>query len=187
MLVGCGHGGGIVTPRFGAPMQPLNPQPESQSDTWTNIHAFQVFDWGISPQQATADAHRYEIVWGTSKPAAWKAGNARVIASWYAPFDGDFTRTHDLAWWKAHHPDWILYKCDRKSLAGLGGLRNVPLDIANPEVVRWQMHTYAPGIKDAGYDALAEDLVGLNNVNGGCSAWVNGRWVQRFSGQKYDD
>jgi len=160
---------------------------QGQADTSSGIHAFQVFDWGISESQATADAHRYEFVWGTSKPAAWKAGNSKIITSWYAPFDGDFTTKNGLAWWKATHPDWILYRCDRKRLAGLGGLSNIPLDISNPAVVRWQMHTYVPGIEAAGYDALAEDLVGLNNPNGGCGVFINGRWVQRFSGQKNDD
>lgn len=176
----------MVTPRYGPPAEPTNFNPQRQGDTWSDIHAFQVFDWSISGPQATADAHRYEIVWGTSKPSAWKVGNSNIVTSSYAPFDGDFTTTHDLAWWKAAHPDWVLYRCDRKRLAGLGGLRNIPLDISNPAVVRWQMHTYAPGIESAGYDAIAEDLVGLNNVNAGCGVFIKGRWVQRFTGQKSD-
>src|SRR5690242_2631724 len=45
-------------------------------DTWSDIHAFQVFDGGISKADATAHAHRYGFVWGTSKPEAWKAGNS---------------------------------------------------------------------------------------------------------------
>ena len=155
-------------------------------DTWAGIHAFQVFDFGISGSQATRDAGRYEAVWGTGQPHAWKQGNGGIVTSWYAPFDGDFTSAHDLAWWKGHHPDWVLYRCDRKRPAGLGGLPNVALDISNPEVVKWQMQTYAPIMEDGGYDALAEDLVGLDNANGGCGVFVNGVWHQRFTGQRVD-
>lgn len=126
-------------------------------------------------------------MWGTTKPGAWKSGNANIVTSWYAPFDGDFTAAHDLAWWKSNHPDWILYRCDRRTPAELDGLRNVPLDISNSAVVRWQMQTYAGGIESGGYDALAEDLVGLNNANGGCGVFVGGVWHQRFTGQKIDD
>lgn len=158
----------------------------SSQDTWVGIHAFQVFDYGISGQQATQDAHRYEAVWGTGQPHAWKQGNKTIVTSWYAPFDGDFSMSHDLTWWKNNHPDWVLYKCDRHTPAGLGGLPNVALDISNPSVVKWQMQTYAPVIEDGGYDALAEDLVGLDNPNGGCGVFSGGVWHQRFSGQKVD-
>jgi hypothetical protein len=186
-IAGCA-GAVTAVPRFGAEPPPeTNPPANSHTDSWTKMQAFQVFDWDITPQQATADASRYDVVWGTSMPAAWKAGNAGIVTSWYAPFDGDFTTQHDLAWWKANHGDWVLYRCDRKTPAGLGGLKNVPLDISNPAVVRWQMSTYAPGMESNGYDALAEDLVGLNNANGGCGVFVDGKWVQRFTGQRDDD
>jgi len=162
------------------------PQMKTQ-DTWNDIHAFQVFDGEISKPQATAHAHRYGFVWGSSKPDAWSAGNPNIVTSWYAPFDGDFTTRHDLTWWKTNHPDWVLYKCDKKTPAGMGGLTNVPLDISNKAVVRWQLNTYAPTMEQQGYDALGEDLVGLNNANAGCGVWISGVWHQRFTGEKVDD
>lgn len=167
------------------PEAPVSPN-LSITDTWYNIHAFQVFDGGISKTQATADAHRYDFVWGTSKPSAWKAGNSNIVTSWYAPFDGDFTPQHGLTWWKANHPSWVLYKCNKISPSGMDGLANVPLDISNPAVVQWQMQTYTPRIESGGYDALALDLVGLNNENGGCGVFINGVWHQRFTGQIVD-
>jgi hypothetical protein len=160
---------------------------QSMGDTWSNIHAFQVFDGGIPTSQAKADAYRYGFVWGTSKPAAWKSGNSKIVTSWYAPFDGDFTTWHNLSWWQRNHPSWVLYKCNKQTPAGMDGLKNVPLDISNPAVVRWQMQTYAPVMEAGGYDALAEDLVGLNNANGGCGVFINGVWHQRFTGQIIDD
>ena len=159
----------------------------SNVDTWNDIHTFQVFDGGISKHQATKDAHRYDYVWGTSKPGSWATGNQNIVTSWYAPFDGDFTTHHDLTWWQTNHPNWVLYKCDEKTPANMDGLKNIPLDISNPAVVQWQMATYAPVMENGGYDALAEDLVGLENSNGGCGVFIKGVWHQRFTGQKVDE
>jgi len=188
----------MVTPQASAPSQfnaipshfdnrsMIGPSGRSMADTWSGIHPFQVFDFNITQQQAQQDAYRYGFVWGTGKPAAWKSGNSSIMTSWYAPFDGDFSLKHNLSWWLANHPSWVLYKCDGKRLASLDGLKNVPLDISNPNVVRWQMATYAPGMESAGYDALAEDLVSLNNATGGCGVYVNHVWTPRFTGQKID-
>lgn len=159
----------------------------SSDDTWNDIHAFQVFDGNINKQQATSHAHRYGFVWGTGQPTAWTAGNPNIVTSWYAPFDGDFTTHHDLTWWKANHPDWILYKCDQKTPAGLGGLTNVPLDFSNKAVMKWQLATYTPSMEQRGYTAFADDLVGLSNSNGGCGVFIHGVWTQRFTGQKDDE
>lgn len=159
---------------------------QSMGDTWTGIHAFQVFDYGISYSQAQNDAHRYNVVWGPGKVSAWKNGNPNIIAAWYAPFDGDFTTHHDLTWWKANHPDWVLYRCNKTQLASLDGLKNIPLDISNPAVVKWQLSTYVPGVQSQGFNALAMDLVGLNNSTYGCGVWVKGVWHQKFTGQQVD-
>jgi hypothetical protein len=140
----------------------------------------------ISPSQATADAGRYDFVWGSHEPGAWKAGNSELVTSWYMPFDGDGTTRHSLGWWKAYHPDWILYRCDQRTPAWPDGLQNIPLDISDPDVVRWQMQTYGPAAQAAGFDAMALDLVELNNANGGCGVFVNGVWHQRFNGQHVD-
>ena len=156
-------------------------------DTWENIHNFQVFDGDITAQQAQQDAYRYDAVWGTGKPGAWKAGNSRIVTGYYAPFDGDFDAHSTLGWWRAHHASWVLYKCDKKTPAYPSGLLNIPLDISNPAVVAWQMQTYGPTIEADGYSGLAVDLVGLSNADGGCGVWVNGVWQQRFTGQLKDD
>lgn len=196
VLTACGHIS-MVSPQPGsmamAPSQgPLSqgdftlPNGRLMTDTWAGIHPFQVFDFNIKPGDATKHAYRYDFVWGSGKPGAWKAGNPNIVTSWYGPFDGDFTLKHDLTWWKANHPSWILYQCDEKKLANMDGLKNVPLDISNPAVVRWQMQTYAPQIEAGGYDGFAGDLVGLDNSTGGCGVFVNGVWTPRFSGQKVD-
>jgi len=197
-LAACSHIS-MVTPQTSTPAQfgnnsaqtfgmqtSIQPSGRSMTDTWSSIHTFQVFDFNIDQQQAQQDAYRYDFVWGSGKPAAWKSGNSALMTSWYAPFDGDFSLKHDLSWWLANHRSWVLYKCDGQKLASLDGLKNVPLDISNPAVVRWQMATYAPGMENANYDGLAEDLVSLNNATGGCGVYVNGQWTQRFTGEKVD-
>src|SRR5579863_6492792 len=199
MLAGCAHGSIVAPQAFPAPQQNAvvpsasTPQFDAASpnvalaDTWSNIHPYIIFDGEITASAATQNAYRYNFVWGTDKPLAWKAGNPAIITSFYVPFDGDFTMSRDLTWWKANHPNWILYKCDHKTLANLGGDKNVPLDISNPAVVQWQMKTYAPLMIRDGYDALAEDIVDLTNATGGCGVFVNGVWTQRFSGLPADD
>jgi len=156
-------------------------------DTWNGFHAHQIFDDHITDPQAAADAARYDVVWGSNEPAAWLAGNPNLITSWYMAFDGDGTLAHDLNWWKAFHPGWILYKCDKRTPAYPSGVKNIPLDISNPAVVKWQMQTYATIVEAGGYQAFAFDLVGLGNANGGCGVWINGVWHPRFTGQLTDD
>jgi hypothetical protein len=147
-----------------------------------------VFDGDIPPGQAQQDAYRYDAVWGTGQPTVWKSGNPHIVTGYYAPFDGDFDPTKTLTWWKYHHPSWILYKCDEKTPAKLSGLVNVPLDISNPNVVAWQMQTYAPTIEAHEYSGLDVDLVGLQNMGGGCGVFVKkGVWQQKFTGQEDDD
>jgi hypothetical protein len=156
-------------------------------DTWVDIHPFQVFDGDVPPDQAQQDAYRYDAVWGSREPTAWRAGNQRIVTGFYAPFDGDFDPQETLSWWKANHPSWVLYKCDHQTPAYPSGLSNVPLDISNPAVVAWEMQTYGPAIEAAGYTGLTADLVGLNNADGGCGVFVKGVWQQRFTGQSKDD
>jgi hypothetical protein len=178
-------GGGIPI-GGGVPNLP-GPGPGVFPDTWTGIHAFQVFDSRISHQKAVQDASRYDLVWGTTQPGAWKSGNARILTSYYAPFEGDFTTAHGLTWWQQNHPDWVLYKCNKTTPAWPGGLKNVPLDISNPAVYRWQMQTYAGVMESGGFNGLAADLVAMGNFDGGCGVFVNGVWTQRFTGQQIDD
>jgi len=163
------------------------PNPGTIPDTWVDIHAFQVFDGRVTHHDAVHDAPRYDLVWGSTQPTAWKTGNPQIVTSFYAPFEGDFTPQHDLTWWQTNHPDWILYKCDKKTPAWPGGLKNVPLDISNPATYRWQMQTYAPVMESGGYSGLAADLIALGNFDGGCGVWVNSVWTPRFTGQNVDD
>jgi hypothetical protein len=185
--------------------QPVNltPVPCSQSncsgirpfiDTWNNIHLEQIFSYNINNP---ADIARYyDFVWGATQDqlAAFHSGNPNIMLSYYMPFhrdSGTFTnmdlgKSHDLAYWKNLHPDWILYQCDRTTPAYEDNNPNMPLVFSNPAVVDWQVQTYAQPASEAGYDAIAADNVNLENLYGACGYYQNGKWVQRYTGQSDD-
>lgn len=163
-------------------------------DTSNNIHLEQIFAYNIDDPKAIAKY--YDFVWGVNqeKLAAFRAGNPNILLSYYIPFHrdgGTFTnpelgKSHDLAYWKGAHPDWILYQCDRTTPAFEDNNPNMPLVFSNPAVVAWQAESYAKPASEAGYDAIAADNVNLENLYGACGYYQNGQWVQRYSGQTDD-
>ncbi len=160
--------------------------------TWNNIHLFQGFDYKIPDPAAVAN--HYDFVWGAEVDhvAAIRAGNPNIFISYYIPFNrdhGTFSNSkayRDLAYWKAVHPNWVLYKCDRTTPAYEFGDPNIPLDFANPAVLSWQIQAYAQPASESGYDGIAADNVDLQNQFGACGAYMNGQWVQRYTGQLDD-
>ncbi|HLQ30800.1 MAG TPA: putative glycoside hydrolase [Ktedonobacteraceae bacterium] len=182
------------TPLNSSPgMTPGNtPRIDPLVDTWNNIHLFLSFDYKISNPAAVAS--HYDFVWGASVGgvAAFRSGNPNIFISYYMPFhrdNGTFSNSgayHDLAYWKTVHPDWVLYKCDRVTPAYEFGNPNMPLDFANPAVLSWQIQTYAQPASESGYDGIAADNVDLQNQFGACGVYINGQWVQRYTGQLDD-
>lgn len=161
-------------------------------DTQNNIHILQVFDYSISDPATVAKY--YDFVWGAEVKhvAAFRSGNPNIFLSYYIPFNrdsGTFTNQyeyHDLAYWKAVHPDWILYKCDRITPAYENSEPNIPLDFANPAVISWQVGTYAKPASENGYDGIAADNLNMANQNRACGIYVNGKWVKRYTGEVND-
>lgn len=162
------------------------------TDTWNNIHLFQSFDYNIS-DPANVASH-YDFVWGAkvNHVQAIRASNPGIFITYYIPFHrehgtfSDQSAIHDLNYWKAVHPDWVLYKCDRVTPAYEFGNPNIPLDFSNLALVPWQIQTYALPASESGYDGIAADNVDLQNYYGACGVYVNGKWKQRYTGQ-YDD
>ncbi|GAC1388686.1 MAG: hypothetical protein NVS4B12_05510 [Ktedonobacteraceae bacterium] len=163
-------------------------------DTWNNIHLFQSFDYHIG--NPAPISRYYDFVWGAvpSKVATFRAGNPNMSISYYIPFhrDGgtftnaDLGRQHDLSYWRSVHPDWVLYKCDRTTPAIEYTDPNIPFDFTNPDVVQWQVQTYAQPASTHGYDAIAADNLNLENLFGACGFYKNGQWVQRYTGETID-
>lgn len=154
-----------------------------------------------------ANARRYNFIWGTVIPSAWRAGNPNIVAGlYYIMTDDNISYSgHDLAWWKANHPDWIMYGCDASGNPSSTllawdrgvGYPEVVLDIHNPAVVEYQLRQSAiPWAISHGYNALSIDQGVLNNplqagnpklgqtvVPGyyGCGVWSHGTFIKRYT------
>ncbi len=159
--------------------------------TWSNIHLFLTFDYNIS--NPAASARNYDFVWGASanNVSAFRSANPNIFLTYYIPFFRDAgtfsdSQPYSLSYWQTTHPDWILYQCDRHTPAYEFGDPNVPLDFTNPAVVQWQVQTYAEPAAAGGYDGIAADNLGFHNHSGACGVYVNGKWVQHYSGQLVD-
>ena len=210
-LASCGQGAlgpqpWSSIPADGAVGPPGGPTAYAKSpyliDTTIGFHAIQIFDEHrdnfISVSDAISSGDRYGIVWGNRPQTAipWQTNNPRLSPLLYTPFNTDSPSLgHDLAWWKATHPDWILYECDRSTIAYVSGLPEVPLDFSNPAVAAYQSAVLGAYAEANQYSGIAADIVDLTNNTGnpsrgrgGCGVWKNNHttWVQRFSGQLTD-
>lgn len=163
--------------------QPPPPGVTTFESTVEGIHPFLVFDYGMSPEQVRASAARYGFTWGTTRRPDAEAGNPAVVTSFYVPFHYDPDRTRELAWWRANHPDWVLYRCDRTTPATYPHTPNIPLDLTNPEARAWFLDNYFRPASEAAYDAIAVDGVVLAQGPpdaAACGVFHDGRWVPRF-------
>jgi Hypothetical glycosyl hydrolase family 15 len=163
-------------------------------NTSGGIHLFQSFDYRISDPSAVAQY--FDFIWGGSprNVSLFHEAHRNIIVSYYIPFhrdggtfkDPDLGKYHSLQYWRSRHPDWILYKCDRKTPAYEFGNTNMPLDFSNPSVVNWQVQTYGVPASKQGYDAIAADNINMENLFGACGHYSSGHWVQLYSGKMQD-
>lgn len=206
LLAACGGGGGSGSTAAQPPVtQPA--APASFADTTGRVGLFQEFDRAMTPAQIQSDASRYDGVWGASQAQPWLSVHpGMVVARYFIPQeDRSVLSGHDLAWWQANHPDWILYACDASDrpthdLAYWAGVDrpDVPLDFHNPDVVDYQVRVLngASAIAN-GHNALAidqivfEDAMVGGNPNFGqtvkpgeyaCGIWKGSTFVRRYSG-----
>lgn len=172
------------------PIQSIHLPQNLAASASAKLNLFLPFSYHIQDPQRVASS--YNFVWGAQiyHVAAFKAGNPAISLSYYLPFNRDagtygnleLGRQRGLSYWQKERPDWVLYRCDRKTPAYFYDTPNIPLDFTNPEVVRWQIQTYAVPASQNGYDALAADNVNLQNTTGACGFYRNGQWVQRYDG-----
>ncbi len=171
-------------------------------DTTNGFHAIQIFDEIhnniITVPEAEDNGNRYAAVWGnrTATSLAWRARNSALAPLLYTPFDTDSPNLgHDLAWWQSVHPSWVLYECDRTTVAYVSGLPEVPLDFSNTAVAEYQASTLGAYAEVNNYSGIAADIVDLTNNtghvsknDGGCGVWTKNHtiWQQKFSGQSSD-
>ena len=158
----------------------------------------------LSISQIKTEAAHYDSVWASFEPRIWESVHRGLIVSRYMiPNEDDaLISGHDLAWWRKKHPDWVLYACDARGnpteatpWSGVG-FSDVPLDIHNPDVVRYQAHLLGDYMIANGYNALAVDnftfanymkapnpVLGQGNPQTGwyaCGIFQGGRFVRRY-------
>jgi hypothetical protein len=137
-------------------------------DTTSGVHIGVAFGYGDALQSPGP----VEYVWGAGAPSAATHTEA------YIPFHVDWVlarNSHDLRWYKRHHPGWVAYRCDRKTPAYYPGVPNVPLDFNNPWVRRYQLNK-ASELLAAGYDGIDVDNYTLTNYQARCGSYRHGRW-----------
>lgn len=131
----------------------------------------------MSSSQISADANRYDIVWGSFNPQPWRSANPRALVSRYyiVSEDNILVSGNNLSWWQQNHPDWILYACDSSgnpthdyAYTPGDGFADVPLNIHNPNVVQYQVQSLTNYIKANGYNAMAlDEVIFQNYMEGG--------------------
>ncbi|MGZ3665768.1 MAG: putative glycoside hydrolase [Ktedonobacterales bacterium] len=154
-------------------------------DTTINIHISLPFNFHISDPKDEIGKVDYV---GGSTYATEPRG---VYNTSYYPYDRAGNQGHDITWFKAHHPDWIEYQCDRRTIAYEFGDPNPPLDITNPAVLNYMWSTYLAPRLQAGYAGIMFDNLSLNNsghwTGRRCGHFTpTGAWVQQFAGTSND-
>ncbi len=148
-------------------------------------------------QNPYAIAKKYDFIWyaDPQNVAAYRAANPKIVLSYYMTMhrnDGEFINTdigkqQGIAYWKAIHPDWILYQCDRVTPAFENSDPNMPFTLTNPAVLDWMVQRYVQPAVAYGYDAIAVDNVSPENLFKACGSYdKNGQWVQRYTGENVD-
>lgn len=153
----------------------------------------QVFD--ARAASASDLAGHVGFVWGDSRnfgPAA------AIPLGLYSP-GYRATPVNDTEWFYEHHPDWIVYENDRGTIAyEFRNTRATPLDIGNPDVVRWKQG-------DIDSELHGQAWVDLDNIDSENSAGFaghyaaavtpcpaaarpacGGAWVQDYTGKPRD-
>lgn len=162
-----------------SPIQ-TTPPPAGQTilpDTTGRFSMIQVLDqWGRGNAQMTQaqiqqETHPpYDAVWGAFQPKYWQPGI--ILSRYYLPNeDASLISGHDLAYFQANHPDWILHGCDANgnpqpnylAWSGTGFPNDTPLDIHNPAVVQYELQTIAQYAVANGYSTVAFDNIVFKN------------------------
>lgn len=144
----------------------------------------------MKPSLIQQNGRRFDAVWASLSPRPWDDAHPGMMVSSYFIMGLDqYTETHHtLSWWKANHPDYILYACtaggspthDIAYMQGIG-IPDMPLDIHNPNAVAYQISTMASIAQAAGYNALAIDQVVFWNIyHGGNAAFGQRRNASEY-------
>jgi hypothetical protein len=150
-------------------------------DTSANVHLEMVFNSSV--RNPSVESGVVDMVWGSSYPSR----PAGVYNTAYMAYSVD-SGAHTVAWFTRNHPDWLEYRCDRKSLAfQFGDRSNAPLDFTNPAVQAYQWSAYTDPQLRRGYAGIDVDTLSLTNDWRQCGHFdQSGTWVAQFTGHESD-
>jgi len=193
-------------PTTGPSSSPSN-GPTMIADTTGRVGLFQEFDKFMTSAQIQNDAPHYDAVWGATFPQVWLSSHPSIVLSRYfiPQEDRSIESGHDLNWWQANHPDWILYACTASGapthdFAYWPGVDapDVPLDFHNQAVIDYQvrqlngMNAITNGDTALAIDQIVfQDAMVGGNPNFGqtvkageyaCGIWQGSTFVRRYSG-----
>jgi hypothetical protein len=156
------------------PLPPLVPD---------RIGRAQIFVGKIKDKRALQG--KRDIIWGDQGEKL-----PDVYSLKYMQTDRDPDRTHDVAWYKINHPDWLVYQNDRESPAHefkYDWGYNTPVDITNPEVREYLFEVNLKSTLGTGrYESIAIDNVFCTNDWHRAGVWQEGIWRQQYQGAKVD-
>jgi hypothetical protein len=150
-------------------------------DTTNNIHLEIVFNYNVT--DINTESGVVDMVWASDYPDE----PAGVYNTVYIPYSVD-NFTNSVAWYQQHHPNWLEYLCDRKTLAfEFGSTDLAPIDFANPAVRAYQWATWVDTPLAQGFRGIAVDTLSASSNWGRCGHYdLSGNWVQQYSGQLTD-
>ena len=145
-------------------------------DTTDNIHLEMVFNYLVPDPNMESGV--VDMVWGSNFTTP-----AGVYNTAYIPYSVDNFFT-TVSWYEKHHPDWLEYQCDRKTLAfEFGTTTLAPLDITNRDVRHFQWSHWVDAPLKHGYSGIAIDTLTLTNDWQRCGHYAHsGEWVQQYGG-----
>jgi hypothetical protein len=191
LAVAAGCRGAGLPPMRGAPGAPPlirsleePPRRDLFPPTPGGVHLNLVFNYDVHHRKREIGS--VDVVWGASSPYP-----PQVFNQFYTLFEreGSYGQpNHSLKWWSAHHPDWIEYRCDRKTIAWeFGDRHDVPLDIANPAFLQFQRTGAVDPAFKAGYRGIDFDNLSLGNYAARCGHFnAQGAWVAQYNGNFSD-
>jgi len=165
----------------GFAQSPSKPRTQYFPNTSDNIHLEMVFNYNVT--DVNTESGVVDMVWASNYPNE----PADVYNTAYIPYSVD-NFTHPVAWYLRNHPDWLEFRCDRKTLAfEFGSTSLAPIDFANPKVRAYQWANWVDAPLAQGYAGIAVDTMSASSNWGRCGHYdLSGHWVQQYSGKAND-
>jgi hypothetical protein len=142
--------------------------------------------WLHDPAERAVRAGRIAILWSDDEGKPRLPG---VYALKYMMADRDPDRTHDAAWYRAHHPEWMVTRCDGTPapLFTYPWGTYTSVDVANPAVRQYLLRAnLANVLGGARFDGAAVDNLDAGNIGGRCGEMTAAGFRRDFSGHRVD-